>query len=539
VRRAVALATATDEEFRRWVTALDALYLLQDEAESGEARRRIMATLEDTPADEHATVALCCHVLAEIASARETRADLVLGERLFDMALRSWRLCGDQWHERRTRSTLATDVLVPLGRFDDAVARYDELIAEAAGNDNEVCWFTLLRGFAFAQSSRVGAAEADFVTAERLSRQPLNPTRLAYVAWGRAIAACRAGDAAAAALHAQRAENVAVLAAGSMTVPFWCDMSMEFGALGDIDTAADYLARARAESTSYEALVDFTAFLLDARRGVLPSDVAGAFERAQPGLWPRGLIVTAVAAANAGDVGLAAEYLASAESQLAELGLTHFGSVGEQGAHDELLRLLGRLDQATHTVGRSAPVASTLRLIGPLALIDASGRSVPVPGRNQRALLALIAANGGSISADAAAEALWPDQPTGVGRTRLHNIHTRLRAATGTTFRFGETFCLPASMSCDLIEFERLAERACRMLRADPDGASELAFDAAALVGPNQILPEFDGDWAEFARHRASARLSTLVDLLAVQAHDAGDRQLAELWTQRAYAVAS
>jgi DNA-binding SARP family transcriptional activator len=67
------------------------------------------------------------------------------------------------------------------------------------------------------------------------------------------------------------------------------------------------------------------------------------------------------------------------------------------------------------------------RILGPIEVLD-DGTGVPLGGRNQRVLLALLLLNAGQVvSADRMIEALWGEQPPRTATTSLQNAVSRLR----------------------------------------------------------------------------------------------------------------
>jgi DNA-binding SARP family transcriptional activator len=100
--------------------------------------------------------------------------------------------------------------------------------------------------------------------------------------------------------------------------------------------------------------------------------------------------------------------------------------------------------------------------------------------------------------------------------------------------RFGSGVRLAQGVSCDLFEFERLANDALASARTDPEIAGHLAAQAVTLVeGP--VLRDFEyEEWALSARRAVDHRLIGLLDLLSVQAEDAGDLQRAQALAERA-----
>ena len=89
-------------------------------------------------------------------------------------------------------------------------------------------------------------------------------------------------------------------------------------------------------------------------------------------------------------------------------------------------------------------------------------------------------------------------------------------------------------LACDLHEFQRQAADALAAARADPELAGQLAAEAVAL-GDAPVFVDFEyDDWAVQARRGAEQQLISLLDLLSVQAEDAGDLPAAQALAERA-----
>lgn len=530
-----ALALTTDDALRRWLLVLDVQLRFGIAGDGASARRRLLAVLDAADdAAEVPTLAQGYRVLAEITAAEESTASLQKAGLLFQLATRLWEQVGSRINANASRKWHAS-VLGLLGRHREAIAAYDALLADPEMIPSESSWVRLMRGFACTYAGQLDDAQLDADIAERMARSPLDPIRISSVAWLRTVVEARRGNLTGAIQQAKRAEAVATAVHDGLTAPCLCELSLEFGALGDVERAAQYLERARGSSTGYESVVEFAAFVLRARQGIVPADVGAVIEQTEPGLWARGLVVAALAAARHRATERARELLRDAERELARLGLDSFAVIGEHRAFVELSSLLGVAGTEAAPVARKGPMA--LHVFGErLELLDGQGHEVVVAGRNQRALLGVIAAAGGSISVDGAAEALWPDEPTGVGRRRLHNVHTRLRETTGRSFRHGEMFTL-GDIRCDLLEFDRRVDLVSSNFRRNPDHAADHAIEALALMGPD-VLTEFAGEWAEASRIRTLSRRFELIDFLAVRAADAGDAELADRW-QATLAAAS
>ena len=95
--------------------------------------------------------------------------------------------------------------------------------------------------------------------------------------------------------------------------------------------------------------------------------------------------------------------------------------------------------------------------------------------------------------------------------------------------------CASPGVSCDLLEFDRLAARCAVAPRARTRSwPADLAHDAIE-AGDGTVFVDFEYDeWAITARRAAEQQLIGLFDLLSVQAQDAGDLPLAQSLAERA-----
>ena len=176
-----------------------------------------------------------------------------------------------------------------------------------------------------------------------------------------------------------------------------------------------------------------------------------------------------------------------------------------------------------------------IRVIGgPMVVEDDTG-VVDVPTGNPQRLVGVVVAHGGVATFDQLAEAMWPGDDVETSRARLRNVLLRLRRGVGDVVtRFGSGVRLAPGVGCDLYEFERLATDALSSARSDPEIAGQLATDAVALVD-GAVLGDFEyEEWALAKRRMVDQQLIGLLDLLSVQAEDAGDLVLAQALAERA-----
>ena len=160
---------------------------------------------------------------------------------------------------------------------------------------------------------------------------------------------------------------------------------------------------------------------------------------------------------------------------------------------------------------------------------------VPIPAGNPQRLVGVIVASGGSVTIDQASEALWGDDDIERSRTRLRNVLLRLRRAVGDlVVRTGSGLRLAPAVTCDLYDFRRRAQDALATARADPELAGELARVALG-DSDDPVFVDFEyDDWAVAARRQIDQQRISLLDLLSVQAEDAGDLAAAQALAERA-----
>src|SRR4051794_39566508 len=122
-------------------------------------------------------------------------------------------------------------------------------------------------------------------------------------------------------------------------------------------------------------------------------------------------------------------------------------------------------------------------VLGPLEVSEA-GRSIPVPGSKQRALLALLLLHANHIvPSDRIIDELWGEEPPQAGVTALQVRVSQLRKALGPHGARLETrapgYALRVERDeLDLHRFERLTQEAARV---EPADAASLLREALAL----------------------------------------------------------
>jgi DNA-binding SARP family transcriptional activator len=545
VDRAAALAKHTDPPVRRRIEAAVA----RTEFFRGHRDEAIaLATsgLRDIgPGEEH-TFARAHEVLALATAASETRDDLQLAAESFRVAAAAWDACGESALARNCRCDLAMAVLIPLGRFDEALAVLGQVLAVSGLNDAERSWLLTYEGFALLEANRLAAAAGRFDRVADLGYLQDNSTLVATAAWGRALIAARNDDLPAALRWIATAENTALGDADDLLgVSFLCDVTTALGALGELNLAERYLRAAESRPKLYDNEVHRARFVFEARRGTI-GDVDEQLRFTRPAEWWRVLLVAALADARADNLDRARERYESAERELLGLGFGEFESLGEGRAAEELQQLLrsgagaGEESRAAEAVSGTERAAAPqqglrVRVIGGPMVVEDGNRVVEVPTGNPQRLLGVVVANGGVATFDQLAEALWPGDDVETTRARLRNVLLRLRRGVGDVVtRFGSGVRLAPAVGCDLYDFERLAADALASARSDPEIAGQLAERALALAD-GAVLGDFEyEEWAQASRRSADQRLIGLLDLLSVQAEDEGDLPRAQALAERA-----
>src|SRR3954451_811274 len=127
----------------------------------------------------------------------------------------------------------------------------------------------------------------------------------------------------------------------------------------------------------------------------------------------------------------------------------------------------------------------TVRVLGAIDIVDASGQVRDVPGRRLQTLLARLVAQAGQVvSVDALVEALWPDvlpdSPDAALQTQVFRLRKRLQLPGAPTLATREPgYCLDlGDATVDALEFERAARAA---IGAEPTVVRAVLRDALSL----------------------------------------------------------
>lgn len=551
VQRATELAGSIEPALRRRVMVEAAEWLtLQGRPE--EAIRSAEDAIRELGPGEDRTYARANVVLADAVSMSNGRADLQRAAELYRIAAATWERCGESARARLCRTDLATGVLVLLGRYDEALAQMAQILAVAELSDAERSWMILNEGFVLYNANRLDAAESRFVRVADLGYVQDNPRVIAAAAWGRALVSARRDDLPGTLRWIGTAENTALgMDDDVLGVPFLCDVTTALGALGEFELAERHLAGAHERRAIFEDEVGLTEFVLRSRQGVL-GDVDAQLVTTPPAEWWRVELVSALAAARTGDTVLARSLLGEAERELVALGFSDFRSLGERRAYEELVAILHETADGpdrpaaaeltpigVESIARPALVSQVsgrrLRVIGGAMIVEVRQGTIELPPGNPQRLVGVVVAEGGLASFDQVSEAIWPGDDVEASRARLRNVLLRLRRGVGDILvRSGTGLRLAPDVGCDLYEFERLAGDALAAARNDPDLAGHLASQAVRLA-EGAVFGDFEyEEWAIAARRSVEHKLIGLLDLLSVQAEDAGQLAQAQSLAERA-----
>lgn len=134
-------------------------------------------------------------------------------------------------------------------------------------------------------------------------------------------------------------------------------------------------------------------------------------------------------------------------------------------------------------------------ILGRLRVISSDGSQRVPTGQRERCLLLFLALHGGCVHTEQAVEALWPDQPPHLGRTRLRMVLFRLREACGPIVR---------------------REGACLVLVAETDiGRYQQALATLLQHVGQELAPDVRyTDWAEDVRRQLTVVNDRLIALL-------------------------
>jgi len=156
-------------------------------------------------------------------------------------------------------------------------------------------------------------------------------------------------------------------------------------------------------------------------------------------------------------------------------------------------------------------------------VVRGEGQDVRPLGHAGR-VIAMVAIRASGVHVGELIEALWPDAPDGVGRTRLRNVLSRSRHLSNSVLRRdGDIIRLVDEIEVDVVEFEREGHNALRQAAAGDDDAPQSARAALSRFGGELVPALRYDDWLVAPRERLRRMHIALLDLLADDAKSRGD----------------
>lgn len=446
----------------------------------------------------------------ELLAARSDMAD----------ALALWRQLGDARSAVVTGMRLANNVLLSLGRRDEALSLFDSL--DEIGNVS-----LLDRGRIALYSGMmmpfVGRAHevADRVQRARELGSTLDLSWMTWWAdWAEAVAASTLGDAERVdelATHLE-ADN-ALITSPVTTAVMWADLAEAAARCGLDDTAVGLLGRSRSIGAASDWFLHYAEASVAARVGD-PAEALAKLETylmrpdAEPERKWFAELLLARAHQRLENYDDATKHLASARSNASDLGQPQLLGFMEAALLEQLEGIEEqRLEQTTTGIAGSASevAAVEIRVFGDFA-VHAAGAQLAVPGGRTTTLLKLLAVHRGRILVDQAIDVMWPDADLEVGRRRLRNVVRRVRQRCGDILeRNGDAIALASHVTTDY----EAAHRALA-LASERDATHETVRHATELWRSSLLADNRYDDWAEDARNeQRSARQRLLRELIA------------------------
>jgi DNA-binding SARP family transcriptional activator len=463
------------------------------------------------------------HTLAKIGMWDGTAEGVLEAERSLRDAISSYRMHGeDQWEATAWLELGWTHNLA--GAFDrslDAIGRSVHLLGAASSQRASTLTF---QADVLVEVGRYEEAMTALREARTIARDLDDHAGLAYAAWGLARLHSRRRDLAGTLAQLRQVELHRTdwyrRPAGASFHGEAAEMLVH---LGDGPGALDHLARAERLDADHHTITDVPRAMYEARFG----DPGRAGELLaelidHPTTWERNrwryLIYAAWAAHRCGDEERATSLAALAVRSVEALGHPELLAIGEPELHAHFfggapaddrweLRLLGEFELRRNGVVVRVPPGSGVWLVQHLAVF-------------------------GARTVDEVTDRLWPDADTATARRRLRNLLNRVRAECGALVERDDVrLRLCAATMVDLWEFQRSAAEVAAAPAVERSGHARVAI--ARVTGP--LLGDVADDDVAVVRERVRRQVVDLLDLVAADALERSD--LAEAARLREQAV--
>ncbi len=464
--------------------------------------------------DQPAVVLFACVCLAHFDASRGRRAE---AERLARRALQLMDATGVELFRVPAHATLGLAAQAD-GDVPAAVAAFDEAYRLHGLAAPTIVHWKADYAEALAAAGREQEVAAMLATMDRRAAEPEGLWERAMQARGRAVAGLSADAAADFAAAVALYQQIGVLYPQARTLLAWGE---QLAAAGDARLARPRLSEA-----------------LELFERVHAHPWA---ERARQALAGLGVPVTVDEQSQLADLPAETQQIArlvAAGASVPDAARQLF--VGEPTARALLREAMQALDVTTvdglRAAGGELPAPADdarhhVRLLGDFALrVDGApvGRLGDLPGQAVK-----FVALSGAVHVDELVEALWPETDPEVGRRRLRNVLTRVRAAAGGLLeRTGDAVRLAAGVPVDVHLFRAEADAA---LAATDDGEARRRGQLAVSAYAGELLPaDRFVEWTAAPRERLHRRYLQVLDRLAAAAEADGDLAAAARWTETA-----
>lgn len=534
LRRGVEVAGATDDRSAAEELTAElafALYLSGD-----------LAAAEDLLPDElFATPSACARqyeVIAGLDALTMERDALVRAGENYRLAERLWIENGSVAQAGSTLMGLAMEVTSRQGRLGEAIALLERASRTASAKPIRRAQTVLTRVRLLALAGRHDEAERLLDEADGLVGIVLRGFMAAHASQARAIIASHRGDAEEVKRLIEAASaDLGDLALHAPGASLHADAVDVYARCGLADLVDEHLAALRAHPGAEPPDVKWAEIVAacrvgDAERGLALIDDFRAGHVAVPGGEWKLDFVASVALERLGRITDAETALAAAGVLCRAVGTPDIIDLTEsQSAHSVSSSSAFSLLAAD---GSTTAARVRIFVLGDFA-VEVDGHTVALPKGQGRTLLKLLALRGGDAAFDELLEGLWPGGDPEVGRRRVRNIFSRLRAACGEILlRDGEMVSFADDVATD---FGDWWARSIAALGAG--GQPDLdTFDALLTEAPDLLLPtDRYEEWLQPLQRRYQVQLLRIVDQAASLAAEVGEIDRAVGYYRRGYDV--
>jgi len=452
------------------------------------------------------------HTLAKVDMWEGTNETFLNAERLLHDAISSYRMYNeDRWEATAWLELGWTHNLA--GAFDrslDAIGRAVHLLGAASSQRASTLTF---HADVLVEVGRYEEAETALNEAQTIARDLDDHAGIAYASWGLARLRSRQRDHTGTLAYLRQVELHRTdwyrRPAGAAFHGEAAEMLVH---LDDEAGARDHLDRAERLEAHHHTITDVPRAMLEARFG--DPERAGellAALIADSTTWERNrwryLIYAAWAAHRAGDELAAGDLAALAAQSVEVLGYPELLAVGEPELNAHFFGPTSRADDRW-----------TIRVLGDFD-VRRNGVAVRVPPGTATWLVQHLAIKGVS-SVDEVTDRLWPDAEEATGRRRLRNLLNRIRSECGGVLeRDHNRLRLAANCTVDLAEFERTVGAVAGVAAAERVGIARVAI--ARATGP--LLADVRDDDVAVIRERVRRHVVGLLDFVAADAVERSD----------------